>query len=272
MKLNERLYDVLGNLPYEEPAPGEDYVPKPSTPLEVQQCGKHSVEIYYMNGYKDVLKEFTAQNKFAVWSSKDGQNYRLAVEKDYYEKVKDLYTVEVNEIWLGFWDECDVIQTKFSRHIVLPVTLIVVVLFLFFANWNNMFANAKMNEAVQLGFTIGIPVIYLVVMMFLRRNVMNKIMGSQQQALVKVKEHFGESKFEQLLKTQRTYIDEYFEKEQDEELDEEAKASDNNKQLESKEAEAVDNEASLEKDETQNQETETKEELNKEDVESDDKE
>ena len=35
MKLNERLYDELGYLPYVEPAAGEDYVPVPSTPVEV---------------------------------------------------------------------------------------------------------------------------------------------------------------------------------------------------------------------------------------------
>ena len=216
MKLNERLYDVLGYLPYKEPEPGQDYVPVASTPIETQVCGKHNVEIYYMNEYKEVLNEFTKQGKFAVWSSKDGVNYRLAVEKDYYAKVSELYTMEVNEKWLKFWDDCDVIQTKFSRHIVLPLTLVVVVLFLFFANWNNMFKSAQMDSTLSLALTIGIPLAYMIVMLFLRKSVMNKIQLSQQNALQEVKDYFGENKFESLLKTQRTYIDEYFESDEEE--------------------------------------------------------
>ncbi len=217
MKINERLYDVLGYEPYKEPEPGEDYVPVVSTPFEVQQCGKHTVELYYMNEYKDVLKEFTQQGKFAVWSSKDGVNYRLAVEKQYYEQLKELYSVEVNTTWLGFWDDCDLIQTKFSRTIVLPVTLVVVLVFILFANWNNFFKGAKMPDGIQLGFTIGIPLVYLFVMMFLRKNIYNKIAASQQKNLAIIKDHFGENKYASLLKAQRSYIDSYFEADEDEE-------------------------------------------------------
>ena len=217
MKINERLYDVLGLMPYKEPAPGEDYVPVPSTPFEVQQCGKHSVELYYMNDYADVLKEFTAQGKFAVWSSKDGVNYRLAVEKNYFEKLHELYTVEVNEIWLGFWDKCDTLQSNFSRHLVLPLTIGVLVLFLLFANWNNFFKGAQMQDGLQLGLTLGIPFAFLIVMMFLRKNIYNKIAASQQKNLAIIKDHFGENKYASLLKAQRSYIDSYFEADEDEE-------------------------------------------------------
>lgn len=226
MKLNERLYDVLGFKPYKEPNPGEDYVPIPSEPIETQVCGKHQVEIYYMNEYTDVLEEFTRQNKFAVWSSKDGVNYRLAVEKEYYEKVSDLYIVEVNERWLKFWDDCEVIQSNFSKKFVLPTTIIVVVVFLFFANWNNMFKGAQMNSTLSLALTIGIPLIYMIVMLFLRKNVMTKIQMCQENALKSVREYFGDKKFEELLKIQRTYIDEYFDKHDDSDdtgLDDKAK-------------------------------------------------
>ncbi len=226
MKLNERLYDALGFKPYVEPAPGEDYVPVPDEPIEVQVCGKHQVEIYYMNEHKEILDEFTRQNKFAVWSSKDGVNYRLAVEKDYYSQVSELYKVEVNERWLKFWDDCEVIQSKFSKTLVLPLTLVVIVLFLFFANWNNIFKNAQMNSTLSLALTIGIPLVYMIVMLFLRRNVMNKIQLSQQNALKEVREYLGDKKFEELLKIQRTYIDEYFDKhsEDSSDLDDETNA------------------------------------------------
>lgn len=212
MKLNERLYEELGYLPYKEPEEGKDYEPIPSTPIEVQTVKGHQVEIYYMNDYKDVLEEFTRQNKFAVWSSKDGINYRLAVEKDYYQELKELYSDKVNESWLSFWDNCDVIQRNFSRHFVLPITSVVIILFLLLANWNNLFKAAQMPSSVSLGLTIGVPLVYLVIMMVLRKNVINKITSEQQRALKDIKEYFGEKKFDSLLKSQRTYIDHYFDK------------------------------------------------------------
>ncbi len=211
MKLNERLYEELGNLPYVEPAPGEDYVPVPSTPIETQNVNGHSVEIYYMNDYKDVLEEFTRQGKFAVWSSKDGVNYRLAVEKDYYEKLNELYTVEVNKEWLGFWDNCEIIQKNFSRRVMIPSIIVVIILFLFIANWNKMFKSAQMSDTVNMILTFAVPAIYLIGLVFARKSIINKITQEQQTALDKIKVYFGETKYERLLKEQRTYIDEYFE-------------------------------------------------------------
>ncbi len=219
MKLNERLYEELGSLPYKEPNPGEDYVPVPSTPIETQNVDGHSVEIYYMNEYKDVLEEFTKQGKFAVWSSKDGSNYRLAVEENYYKKLNELYTVDVNREWLGFWDNCEKMQKSFSRKIVIPVTCVVIVLFLFIANWNKMFKNAQMSDTVSLIFTFAIPVIYLIGMLFVRKTIINNITKEQQKALDKIKKYFGEEKYESLLKQQRTYIDEYFDEHYSEDSD-----------------------------------------------------
>ena len=210
MKLNERLYEELGSLPYKEPKPGEDYVPVPSTPIECQNVNGHEVEVYYMNEYKDVLEEFTKQGKFAVWSSKDGVNYRLAVEKDYYAKLNELYTVDVNKEWLGFWDNCEKMQKGFSRKIVIPVTIVVVILFLFLANWNKMFTNAQMSDTLSMVFTIAIPLVYLVGMLFVRKTIINNITKEQQKALERIKTYLGEEKYESLLKDQRTYIDEYF--------------------------------------------------------------
>lgn len=251
MKLNERLYEELGNLPYVEPAPGEDYVPVPSTPIETQNVNGHSVEIYYMNDYKDVLEEFTKQGKFAVWSSKDGKNYRLAVEKDYYEKLNELYTVDVNKEWLGFWDKCETMQKSFSHKIVIPITIVVIILFLFITNWNNIFKNAQMSDTANMIFMFGIPVIYLIGMLFVRKTIINNITKEQQNALQKIKEFFGESKYEKLLKEQRTYIDDYFDAHQNDDG-----SSDENSTDEIKE----ENEVIETKNETN--ETENSEEMN----------
>ena len=52
-------------------------------------------------------------------------------------------------------------------------------------------------------------------MMFVRRRIVNNITLEQQKAIQNIKNYFGEAKFEDLLKQQRTYIDDYFEKHYD---------------------------------------------------------
>lgn len=76
-----------------------------------------------------------------------------------------------------------------------------------------------MNSTLSLALTIGIPLVYMIVMLFLRKNVMNKIQLSQQNALKEVREYLGDKKFEELLKIQRTYIDEYFDKHSEDSAD-----------------------------------------------------
>ena len=164
-----------------------------------------------------MIEEFTRRDKFAVWCSKDGINYRLVLLKDYYEELKELYSEDNNQKWLEFWDNCEEAQKKFSRCIVLPITALVIVLFLFFANWNKMFANAQMPESTSLGLTLGIPLVYLVIMMVLRKNVYNKILNYQQEATKAIRDNLGDKKFEKLLKEQRTFKDEFFAKKENEE-------------------------------------------------------
>ena len=209
MKLNERLYDVLGYLPYEEPKPGEDYIPKEATPFEVQQEKDHTIELYYMNDHEDVLQEYTQRNKFAVWSSKNGKDYRLAVEKGYYEKLSELYSTKVNSVWVNFWDRCEVIQKNFSYKFMIPATIVVIALFLFLVNLGRIFG-FTMNETAQTAITLAVPVVYIIFVMLVRKSVVNKITIEQSKAIQEIKDYFGDNKFEALLKEQRTYIDEYF--------------------------------------------------------------
>jgi len=72
-----------------------------------------------------------------------------------------------------------------------------------------------MQDGLQLGLTLGIPFAFLIVMMFLRKNIYNKVALAQQESLAKIKELFGETKYTSLLKNQRTYIDEYFDNQDD---------------------------------------------------------
>ena len=248
MRLNERLYDELGYLPYEEPKPGEDYVPKEATPFEVQQEGEHTIELYYMNEHEDVLREYTQRNKFAVWSSKNGKDYRLAVEKGYYEKLSDLYSAKVNSIWINFWDRCDIIQKNFSFKFMIPSTVIVIALFLFLVNIGRIF-NVTLPSWVSTVITLSVPIAYIIFVMLIRRRVISKISMEQAKAIQEIKDHFGDNKFELLLKEQRTYIDEFFANQASEEKEEETEDASETKIEEAAEAKNNENEK-LELDET----------------------
>ena len=181
---------------------GQVYAALEGEALETQTCGEHKVELYSLNQYPDILEEFVYRGKFAVWSSVDGENYKLAIEDGYREKLSELYTQPVNNIWIQFWDECDVISRKFSK-LMLPMTLCV-----FAALIGAMFIP---NEKLSLGLTMGLAIVYVFVVLVLRKLTTNKINVVNKASLDKLKKHVGKDRFDELLQAQRDYIDEYFE-------------------------------------------------------------
>lgn len=204
MQLNNRVYTQLT---------GE--------PVEVQNLEGHDVEIYILDDYPDVLNEFINKGKFAVWSSVDGKNYKLAIEKGYYEELKELYSCEVNDAWLKFWDECEVISNGFSKKIILPATAAIIVIFVVL-----MALSSKLGS-VSTYLTLGLAIVYVLAVLILRKLTTNKINESNRKALDIIKAHMGEDHFNDLLERQRNYIDEYYDllaKKADEEFEREEQA------------------------------------------------
>lgn len=116
-----------------------------------------------------------------------------------------------------------------------------------------MFKGAQMNSTLSLALTIGIPLVYMIVMLFLRKNVMTKIQMCQENALKSVREYFGDKKFEELLKIQRTYIDEYFDKQDDTDetgLDDETSNKDEAKEVVETKTDEVEDAKSNEEEKT----------------------
>lgn len=198
MKINPRIYDYCD----------------PEKVLERQELQNNVVEIYKLNDYPDLFEDFIAKGKFAVWSSADGKDYRLYIEEGYYEKLKPLYSKKINSIWLGFWDDCESITSKF-RNIVMPLMVGVVALVIFFSMILKNYATAK-NILVIL-----IPLAFFGFVMFYRRVINRNIMISNSKSVEEIKKYLGSNKFEQLLESQRTYIDEYFNYEDESDLDDE---------------------------------------------------
>lgn len=194
MKINERVFEKLDG-----------------TPFETQELEKRKVELFYLDDYEDVHNEFIAQGKFAVWSSVDGVNYRLAIEKGYYETLKDLYGKKINEIWTDFWDDCQKDSSNYSRRIVLPGAVLFILLLVIF----NL-TLAKKHATLNNGLTIGLGIVYLLVVIIFRKLTTNKINQHNADALEKIKKYLGSDRFEELLDLQRKYIDDYAVKLQEE--------------------------------------------------------
>lgn len=237
MKLNERVFEVLN---------GE--------PVEVQNLDGHEVKIYILDDYPDVLNEFVNKGKFAVWSCVDGTNYKLAIEKGYYDELRELYSDKVNDIWLKFWDECEKISSTFSKKIVLPATAVIIVIFVVLMALSN-----KMPGKLGTYLTLGLAIVYVLVILILRKLTTNKINIANQNALAVIKKNLGEAHFNDLLERQRNYIDAYYDtlsakeeaeasaneenvnelKETEETTEAEKEESNNNEETEVKEKEVV---------------------------------
>lgn len=188
MKLNERVFEVLSE-----------------EPVEVQNLDGHEVKIYILDDYPDVLNEFVNKGKFAVWSCVDGTNYKLAIEKGYYDELRELYSDKVNDTWLKFWDECEKISSTFSKKIVLPATAVIIVIFVVLMAISN-----KMPGKLGTYLTLGLAIIYVLVILILRKLTTNKINIANQNALAVIKKNLGEAHFNDLLERQRNYIDAYY--------------------------------------------------------------
>lgn len=237
MKLNERVFEVLN---------GE--------PVEAQNLDGHEVKIYILDDYPDVLNEFVNKGKFAVWSCVDGTNYKLAIEKGYYDELRELYSDKVNDTWLKFWDECEKISSTFSKKIVLPATAVIIVIFVVLMALSN-----KMPGKLGTYLTLGLAIFYVLVILILRKLTTNKINIANQNALAVIKKNLGEAHFNDLLERQRNYIDAYYDtlsakeeaeasaneenvnelKETEETTEAEKEESNNNEEAEVKEKEVV---------------------------------
>ncbi len=240
MKLNERVFEKLNG-----------------TPVEVQEFDGRTVEVFLLDDYPDILNEFINKGKFAVWSSVDGVNYRLAIEKGYYEELTDLYSTKVNKVWLNFWDQCEKISSNFSKKIVLPATLAVVVVFIVLMALNKQLGN------VGTYLTLGLAIVYVFVVLVLRKLTTNKINLANSDALALIKKDLGEANFNNLLEKQRNYIDAYYDAQAAKAEEEAALADEASESVESEEVSDVQEETTevvKEATEVEEAKEETKEE------------
>ena len=174
-----------------------------ATPVEVQEFDDRKIELFYLDDYEDVKTEFINKSQFAVWSSVDGVNYRLFLESGYYQAVKELYEQPINKIWVDFWDTTENITRKTSHRILIPMMVVCcglcIASFFFKQEWVSY-------------FIIGVLVLAFIGMIFVNSYTRKKVMQANVDSRNKISEILGKNKFDDILKKQKEYIDDYYDK------------------------------------------------------------
>lgn len=220
MKINQKLYAI---------AEGKE-------PVVKQEFNDRFIEIYFMDQFEGLVEEYVhSKGQFAVWTSEDAVNYRLFIERGYYNEVKELYDEPINKIWVEFWDATDNLSKKFTRFFIYPMMLIAVILCVLSfvlpkvcswdANTSNIFSYCIIGGLVAL----------FIVMMVFNSFTKKKIAQENAKSRKLVMDVFGEENFNALIDKQKNYMDDYFknlypedaEEFNSEEAPEEAKAEEN---------------------------------------------
>jgi hypothetical protein len=182
MKLNPKVYNQLT-----------------AEPFETQQLNGRIVEFHYMND-TPFLFQFASRGRFAVWTS-DGNNYKVLIEKKYFEAMRAFYTPEVNLIWLGFLQKVSGVSRKINNFFMIP-TLILYVVIAALATWllpNNM-----------LEILLFMIVLVVISNMVQSRIVNKKVRDENKKAQDEIRAFIGDENFEQLIKAQEDHYQEYF--------------------------------------------------------------
>jgi hypothetical protein len=189
----------------------KDYAKAVGTPFRTESYDGAVLEMYYLND-RDDFHKFAARGRFSVWTS-DGVNYRLFVEKGYYEAVSDLYLNEVNTIWLDFTNSIYAAQRRMSR-IYMGVSMIVLLVVLV----ASMILQTFMPEQANNVFLAAMVVLFIG--LFVSSNGQQKklraLVGEEnKKATQLIKDTLGEEKFQNILNGQEKYYETYFKTEEE---------------------------------------------------------
>lgn len=188
-----------------------DYAKAVGTPFRVEKYKDATLEMYYLNDRNDFHK-FAQRGRFSVWTS-DGVNYRLFVEKGYYEAVPNLYKNEVNDIWLDFTNSIYGAQRKMSRKYMM-VSMIVLLVVL----GASMLLQTFWAEQANNIFLAAMVVLFIG--LFVSSNGQQKRLRSlvqeeNKKATELIKNELGEEAFQEILDNQEKYYQKYFNTEEE---------------------------------------------------------
>lgn len=189
MRMNQKLF-VLAN--------GKE-------PFEKQELTNRVVELYYMDDFQEIYDQYCPKGKFVVFASEDGVNYRLFIEKGFYDVMKDLYCSRVNDIWLGFWDECDAATKKSNFKILMPIAIVALVAIL-------LVTTLVSNQSIAMGVNLGLLAVFLIGIFFVNKKTKKEINDLNESSIQEIQKYLGKDHFEELLEAQKKYTEDFFDR------------------------------------------------------------
>lgn len=182
MKLNGKIYQQLT---------GEPFVS--------QEIDGKKIEFHYMND-TPYLFQYASKGRFAVWTS-DGQNYRVLIEKTYYESLEDFYQEDVNRIWLNFLDKVGKVSKKFNLLFNIPALVLYLIVSIL---------AVYVFQDYTMQILLGMIVLVVVVNMVQGRIVNNKVREENKNAQDEIRNLLGHEHFDSLVKAQEEHYQNYF--------------------------------------------------------------
>ena len=169
-------------------------------PFETQEMNNGSkIELHYMNEEPFFMDNIN-KSRFLAWSSADGKNYKLFVEKGLYDITSELYTKDVNEIWMNFWDKIDSMRRKYIFCVMLPLLAV--------------FITAFILISIFVPNTMWILVVALVALLigslFASSMLSRKMQIANINAASQVRDKVGVERFQQIVKDQEAYIEKFY--------------------------------------------------------------
>jgi hypothetical protein len=194
MKLNQKIYKNLT---------GE--------PFLVQDIDGQKVSFYDMNE-TPYLTQYAGRGKFAIWTTNGGDDYKVLIERSYYEALKPFYEYNVNKIWLNFLTSASSITRKINLWFLVPTMSLYVII----AALATIFLP---NYVLQV--LLGLIVVVFVSNIVQTRLTSKKIKEANFNAQDQIKEALGVVEFESLIQAQEEHYKAYFKFEDDEVTNEE---------------------------------------------------
>jgi hypothetical protein len=182
MKLNPKIYKQLTQEPF-----------------DTQEINGKIVEFHYLND-TPYLFQFASKGRFAIWTS-DGNNFKVLVEKRYYEMLSDFYLPEVNTIWLNFLSKVGALSRKVNNWFMIP-SLIMYVVVAGLATW--LFPDYTME------ILIGLVVLIIIGNIFQGRYLNQKVAQENKNTQDEIRDYLGIERFNKLVDNQAVHYQEYF--------------------------------------------------------------
>ena len=191
------------------------------------------------------------KGSFSVWYCADKKNFKIFIEKGDYEVTKDLFTKDINLIWMNFLNKIDKMKKKYVLCIMLPMLVVILAGLILLSI---LFPNKAWILIVTLAVVI---VLSLIPSALLSR----KMQVENVKAAAEVREKVGVEKFKQIVEDQDKYMEKFYDDLQ-KKYEEEDRLAEEAENLDQIEAEA--NNKKIDEDEEVAEEEATEEDTEKE--------